>query len=204
MSNVVFSAGWRSLRREAVVGWVALTAGAVLFAVVAAVVSRLGVGRDPAMAIALMVAGPAAVWSLLWILDSGVTSRRTTRSWVLQVRFANYTGLTLLIIAGISVWLKADPVYQYAPMMIASAYIFVTLVLLNRRLSRLTIEIRLSLALYAIRNLEQRELNIVWMVSKQGEQGAAAAANLSPEETHAVYRRAVEKIESSLDEIPAA
>jgi hypothetical protein len=42
------------------------------------------------------------------------------------------------------------------------------------------------------------------MVTREGEQGAAAAARLSPEETHAIYSRAVEKIKASLDEVPTA
>jgi hypothetical protein len=213
MSNVVFSAGWRNLWREAVAGWVALTAGAVLFAVVATVASRFGVGRDPAMAIALIAAGPAAVWFLLWILDTGVTSRQSSQRWDLHVHFAIGTCMALAVIVLVFDWLKADPVYHELLMTIATAYMIVSQCLLfiasrqfSREIKRLeAVQLRRrTLVLKALRNVEQRELNILWMVSREGEKGAAVAASLSPEETHAVYQRAVEKFESSLDEIPAA
>jgi signal transduction histidine kinase len=163
MSNVIVSAGWKGCRREAVVGWVALTGGAILFAVVATVVSRLGVGRDPAMAIALMVAGPAAVWSLLWILESGVTNGKSIPRWKpeFQLYFSYFTALMLILVALMLILISVDYIYPTIAIAIAAACMLVDLVLQSRQWSRFTREctrweaIRHSETLAAIRKLEQ-------------------------------------------------
>jgi hypothetical protein len=222
MSNVILSAGWKGLRRELIVGWVALTGGAILFTLVGLVASRFGAGKEGAIAIALMATVPVAVLAILWMPGVASGKRKDRPGGRLARHFIPFSYSASLAIVTVTafVWMthRVDPIYTLAFTAIAAAVTTVANILLMGEqfilmgeLSRLDREreqlerwrtMRRPRIMAAIRNLEQQEMKILWTVAREGEPSAAEAACLSLEETHAICTGAVEKFESSLEEVP--